>query len=353
MIIHRLVPKTGLIIFTPENPEDLWMLRRIIISGDMISGETSRAIKETGDFVRPDKGERIKINITLKVERMSLDSGLERLRILGEIISSSNELVSKGTSHSLTITPMKRFGLKKEQLSSMEISMFKRSQDEDVGFILLALDRREVGIGLINGVHLHKFQSIQSGFSGKFYQETTKPIEPYFKEIEKTVLLIFKKGMKIYVSGPGHIKNEFKNFLSKNNILAPVTQIIEGIDTAGDDGIYLSLHSKDLIKNIAESKLGKASALLEEVVKRISMNNNCFTLGFSDAVKASKIGAIDSILISDKIFELGIKEEDIVMLLNAVESQRGKTFLIDSSTDLGVQVSKLSGVVSLLRYPIN
>ncbi len=176
MIIHRLVPKIGLIIFTPENPEDLWVLRRIIVSGDMISGETSRAIKETGDFVRPDKGERIKINITLKVERMSLDSGLERLRILGEIISSSNELVSKGTSHSLTITPMKRFGLKKEQLSSIEISMFKRSQDEDVGFILLALDRREVGIGLINGVHLHKFQSIQSGFSGKFYQETTKPI---------------------------------------------------------------------------------------------------------------------------------------------------------------------------------
>lgn len=353
MIIHRLVPKAGLIIFTPENPEDLWMLRRVISPGDMISGETSRVIKESGDFVRPDKGERIKVNITLKVERLSLDSGLERLRILGEIVSSSNELVSKGASHSLTVNPMKRIGLKKEHLSSMEISMFKRSQNEEVGFILLALDRREAGIGLINGVHLHKFQSIQSGFSGKFYQETAKPIEPYFKEIEKKVLLIFRKGMCIYISGPGQIKNEFVNFLSKNNTLSPAIQIIEGIDTAGDDGVYLALHSKDLIKNIAESKLGKAASLLEEVIKRISMDNNCFTLGFSDAVRASEVGAIESILISDKIFDLAIKEDDIVRLLNTVESQRGKTFLIDSSTDLGVQVSKLSGVVSLLRYPIN
>lgn len=353
MIIHRLVPKSGLIVFTPENPEDLWMLRRVIIPGDMISGETSRAIKGTGDFVRPDKGERIKISITIKVERIGLDAGLERLRILGDIVSSSNELVSKGVSHSITVTPMKRIGLKKDHLSSMEISLFKRSQNEDVGFILVAMDRREAGLGLINGVHLHKFQSIQSGFSGKFYKQTIKPIEPYFREIEKTIQLIYRKEMRIYISGPGHTKNEFVNFLSKNNILSPAIKIIEGIDTTGDDGVYLALHSKDLIKNIAETKLGKAAALLEEVVKRISMDNNRFTLGFSDAVKASEAGAIESILISDKIFELGIKEDDIVMLLNKVELQRGKTFLIDSSTDLGVQVSKLSGIVSLLRYPIS
>jgi stalled ribosome rescue protein Dom34 len=81
------------------------------------------------------------------------------------------------------------------------------------------------------------------------------------------------------------------------------------------------------------------------------VEDNRFTLGFSDALIASEEGAVESLMVSDKIFELGIDEDNIVRLLNNVESKRGKTFLIDSSTDLGVQVSKLSGVVSLLRYP--
>ncbi|MDP6641714.1 MAG: hypothetical protein QF812_03490 [Nitrososphaerales archaeon] len=353
MIIHRLVPKAGLAVLTPENAEDLWVLRRVISSGDLVSGETSRVIKEIGEYVRPDKGERIKITVTLKVERVSLDSALERLRIIGDITSSSNELVSKGGSHSLVVVPLKRIGLQKEYLSSMEIGLLKKSQNEEDGFILLAIDRREAGLGLIKGVHLQTFPTLQSGFSGKFYRETTKPLEPYFKEVENVIQRIFRKGMRIYVSGPGHIKNEFANLLSNSGSkLASAVKIVDGIDSAGDDGIYLALHSQDLRKNISESKLGRAATLLEEIVRRIAVEDDRIALGFSDAVKATDEGAIESLLVSDRIFELGIDEDEIIKLLNKVESQRGKTFLIDSSTDLGVQVSKLSGVVSLLRYPV-
>jgi len=353
MIIHRLVPKAGLVVLTPENAEDLWVLRRVISPGDLVSGETSRVIKEIGEYVRPDKGERIKITITLKVERIALDSALERLKIIGEITSSSNELVSKGGSHSLVAVPSKRIGLQKEHLSSMEIGLLKKSQNEEDGFILLAIDRREAGLGLIKGVHLQIFPSLQSGFSGKFYHETSKSLEPYFKEVEKAVLRIFRKGIRIYVSGPGHTKNEFANLLSNSGSkLASAVKIVDGIDSAGDDGIYLALHSQDLRKNISESKLGRAATLLEEIVRRIAVEDDRIALGFSDAVKATDEGAIESLLVSDRIFELGIDEDEIIKLLNKVESQRGKTFLIDSSTDLGVQVSKLSGVVSLLRYPV-
>jgi protein pelota len=49
---------------------------------------------------------------------------------------------------------------------------------------------------------------------------------------------------------------------------------------------------------------------------------------------------------------MGVDENSVVKLLNSVESSRGNTFLIDSSTDLGVQVSKLGGVIALLRYKL-
>ena len=133
MIVHRLVPRDGLVVLTPEDAEDLWVIRRIVSAGDLVSGETKRVVKEVGDYVRPDKGERISVSITLRVERVSLDSALERLRVLGEIVSTSNELVSKGVSHSLAVTPMKKIGLKKEagRLGQLEISLLKKDDKEN------------------------------------------------------------------------------------------------------------------------------------------------------------------------------------------------------------------------------
>ncbi len=355
MIIHRLVPKAGLVVLTPEDAEDLWVIRRIVTAGDLVSGETTRVVKEVGDYVRPDKGERISVSITLKVDHVSLDSALERLRILGEIVSTSNEMVSKGVSHSLAVTPMKKIGLKKEQqqLSQLEISLLKKDKGEEAGFLLVAIDRREAGLGLVKGVHLQIFPTVHSGFSGKFYREAPKPLEPFFKKVEETLQSLFQPGRAVYVFGPGTTRNEFVNYLTKSgSVLAPSAQLVEGVDSTGDDGIYLALHSKNLREKISESKLGKAAEMLEEMLRRVSVGDERLAIGFSDAMAAAEAGAVESLLVSDRIFELGVEEEDVIRLLNTVEGRRGAAFLIDPSTDLGVQVSKLGGVVALLRYSV-
>ena len=70
-------------------------------------------------------------------------------------------------------------------------------------------------------------------------------------------------------------------------------------------------------------------------------------------MKASKEGAVESLIIADKIFsQKGIEEDSIVKLLNSVEEYRGETFLLDSTTDLGSQVNTLGGAVGLLRFSI-
>lgn len=355
MIIHRLVPKAGLVVLTPEDAEDLWVIRRIVSAGDLVSGETKRVVKEVGDYVRPDKGERISVSITLRVEQVSLDSALERLRVLGEIVSTSNEMVSKGVSHSLAITPMKKIGLKKEHLGQLEISLLKKDKEgeKEAGFVMVAIDRREAGLGLVKGVHLQIFPTVYSGVSGKFYREAAKPLEPYFKKVAETAESFFQPGRAVYVFGPGTTRNEFVNYLSKSGSpLAASAQVVEGIDSTGDDGIYLALHSKNLREKISESRLGKAAEMLEEMLRRVAVGDERLAIGFKDAMAAAEAGAVESLLVSDRIFELGVEEEDVIRLLNTVEGRRGTAFLIDPSTDLGVQVSKLGGVVALLRYAV-
>jgi len=353
MIIHKIVAKKGIAILTPESSEDIWTIRRIVTVGDFVSGDTSRVVKESGDFIRPDKGERIRISVTIKVEKIVLDSVLDRLRITGEIDSSSNEIVSTGSSHSLIISPTKRIGIRKERLSNLDIQLIKKSQNEDAGFIIVALDRRDAGLGMVKGIHLQIFPSISSGFSGKFYREVQKPIDPYFKKIEEMIKNIINMNMEVYLSGPGTTKNEFFNFLSnRDSSIADSSRIVDGIDSTGEDGVYLALHSENLQKNIESTRLGKAVALLEEAVKRISLDDKRVAIGFDESRRASLAGATDSILVTNKIFETGLDEEELINLLNKVESLGGRAYLIDTSTDLGVQVSKLGGVIALLRYPV-
>ena len=55
----------------PEDSDDLIILRRIIKKGDRIVGETVRVIKQEKDFARPDKGERIRIRLSLEVEKIA------------------------------------------------------------------------------------------------------------------------------------------------------------------------------------------------------------------------------------------------------------------------------------------
>src|SRR5580700_6738180 len=112
MIVNRLDTKHDLVTLTPEQPDDLWTLRRIITKGDLVAGETSRVYKDLGEYSRPDK-ERIKVNVTIEVEAIQLDSTFSRLKVSGKILDVSNELLSKGSFHSLTVSEGHRVSIRK------------------------------------------------------------------------------------------------------------------------------------------------------------------------------------------------------------------------------------------------
>ena len=87
----------------PEDLDDLFTLRRIIEINDNIIADTTRAIKQRNEFSRPDKGERIKIRILLRIENIKFDGTVDRIKIGGTILNSDNQLVPKGVHHSISI----------------------------------------------------------------------------------------------------------------------------------------------------------------------------------------------------------------------------------------------------------
>jgi len=90
-------------IVIPRDADDLFTLRRTIENGDFVVGDTTRVIKHLKQYGRPERGERVKVRVSLKVENTALYDAVDRLRITGIITNTDNELVSIGSHHSMTV----------------------------------------------------------------------------------------------------------------------------------------------------------------------------------------------------------------------------------------------------------
>jgi protein pelota len=62
------------------------------------------------------------------------------------------------------------------------------------------------------------------------------------------------------------------------------------------------------------------------------------------------MGAVESLVFSDKAIQ--DDEQKMINFLNDVEGKGVKIYSVDSSTDIGLRVTGLGGVISLLRYAI-
>jgi protein pelota len=359
MIIKEAKESSGKAYFAiPEDADDLFTLRRIIENGDQIFADTTRVIKRVQEYARPDKGERIKVRVSIRVENISLDDMVDRLRITGIITNTDNELVPRGTHHSLTVQVGDTITIdKNRKWNDVETNILRRSGNS-TNFILVAIDAQEAAVAKISGTHLKIIPNIYSGQSGKRYQHAAKNnpnIEIFFEDIAKTVQSIFSaadNNSTIIIFGPGEIKRRFYNLLVvKQKLEKGKVSIIDGVDVAGEDGIFVFLRSSAIKEAMSSSKLATVSSILDEVMRMVHNSEAKYAMGMQEVSNAASIKAIEYLVFSDSIFKT-IDESDIVKLLNLIESHGAKSFAVDSSTDIGWRVSSLGGIVALLRYSI-
>ncbi len=214
----------------------------------------------------------------------------------------------------------------------------------------MAIDTGDCGIARLQGTHLQFVPNIYSGSGGKRYKTNFK-IEKFFLQVQQAILSIIKDVDSIIIFGPGETKKRFANFLQKPQTQKYKIQVVEGIDSGGEDGIYSFTKSQAMKEIMSESKLAKVSSIIDEIMLMANKKSRKFTMGFDETLKANEFGAVDSLVFSDKIIQTH-DEKKIIDFLNNAESKGVKTFGVDSSTDIGLRVTGLGGIVSILRFPI-
>ena len=252
----------NLISVIPEDSEDLLNLRRIIRENDKVIGDTTRVLKQDKEYARPDKGERIKIRIALTVEKISLDEVLDKLRISGIISESSNESVPHGSHHSFILELNDGITISKKKWLPVEKKLLKSSNNQ-VSFLLIAIDTADCGIARLRGTHLEFMPNMYSGSGGKRYKTNFK-IEKFFEHVQQAMNSIFKEGDMIVIFGPGETKKRFANHLQKSQKYK--IQVVDGVDSGGEDGIYTFTKSQTMHEIMSDSKLAKAASIIDEIM---------------------------------------------------------------------------------------
>jgi protein pelota len=347
-MITKIIDENSISVIA-EDSDDLLNLRRIIKENDKVIGDTTRVLKQDKDYARPDKGERIRVRISLIVEKISLDDVLDRLRVGGTISESSNESVPHGSHHSFILKINDGITISKKKWSPIEKNLLE-SNNNQVGFVLIAIDTGDCGIARLRGTHLEFMPNIYSGAGGKRYK-TNFNIEKFFEQVQQAISTVLKEGDLIVIFGPGETKKRFSNFIQKSqNFQKFNIKIVEGIDSGGEDGIYIFTKSQTMKEIMSDSNLAKASSIIDEVMVLANKKSRKFTMGFDETFNANQMGAVESLVFSDKAIQ--DDEQKMIDFLNNVENKGVKIYSVDSSTDIGLRVTGLGGVISLLRYAI-
>ncbi|MFL6430039.1 MAG: pelota family protein [Nitrososphaeraceae archaeon] len=351
------------LIAIPEDADDLLSLRRIIEHGDHVIADTTRVIKQVKEYARPDKGDRINVRLSINVANITLDDVVNRVRISGNIVNSNNELVPRGTHHSLTVQIGDTIVIDKHRKwKDFEINILKKSGNNS-SFVLVSVDTQEAAIARVTGTHLEIIPNIYSGQSGKRYQQSLKnnpTVDAFFGEIVKTIFSISKRSIeendqnqRMIIFGPGETKRRLYNSLiGKYQLNKEQVSIVDGVDVAGEDGIFVFLRSPAMKESMYSSKLAMVSSILDEIMHLVHKGETKYSMGMEEVSTAASRNAIESIVFSDSIFKT-VDENTVIRLLNSVETHRAKIFAVDSSTDIGLRVSALGGIVALLRYAIH
>jgi protein pelota len=349
LIVNEFNPKHGTCSLTIESAEDLWTLRRLIAKGDVLVTRSSRVVKREDEFSRPDKGERVKVTLSLAIDDVHLDSSIERIRVRGTIIEASDESVTKTGSHSVTLSPGHSLTLRKREWSPLDTRLVRPPRRPSARFVLVAVDRREAGIGTLSGSHLSFVTTIESGLGGKMGEELSP--KPYVSKVTDAVAQTSREGDHVVVAGPGNFKNAVANQI-RGRLRAQPVSVLEGLDLTGADGIRALIKVQSFIGLAKDSLVIEMQELVAEVVKRIATGDPKVAYTLQRVSDAAKSGAVEACAVSDDVFSFGVDEGELVGVLNAIETKGGSVYLADSSMEFGKQVSSFGGIVALLRYAV-
>jgi len=355
-IIEKNIHK-GYIKLIPESADDFWQLYNIINKNDEVYAYSSRAIKTDQEYSRPKSGERVSAFMGVKVEGISWDKFLGKLRIQGTICQAP-EIIPQGAHHTLSISLHQPLTIVKNEWPSHALERLDRSSQNEKTILILAIDDEGYAIAETRqyGVEIKIEESMK--LPGKLEAEKrSAATKEYFNRALKSLQQLWLPHQSpIVIVGVGFIKSDFAKYMAEENrTLADKVADVKSVNAGGTAGIYEALRSGLLLRAARQLRIVEESNMVEEILKRLGKAENTVAYGMENVKNALRVGAIEKLIIADTL----LRESDdaqrcqLEQLMKETEKMNGKIAVISTELEAGAKLVGLGGIAALLRFSLN
>ncbi len=349
MRVTRKDLKHGEIRLVVETLDDLWHLQHIVLPGNIVTSFTWRRELEVEDKLRPERLEKRRVKLSIRVEDIEFHKHANRLRLLGIIVKGPD--VGKHHSFNLElgseITITKEW--KSDNLQRIRDAV-KASRRPRV--LLVALDDSSAELALVRQYGLDSVGAISRPQAGKRYAvESEFDEKKFFNRLAEAISdIISREDIRAaIVAGPGFTKENFAAFLrEKFQELSKVVRLGEA-SSGGRSGLY-EIVRRGLVEQVTkEDRLSLEMLLVEELMREIA-KDELATYGKGEIENAASMGAIERLLVADELLRLN--RTDVENVLETARKTRAEVFIISTEHDAGKQLMALGGIAALLRFRV-
>lgn len=346
----------GYVKVIPDSQDDLWHLYNVISKGDEAYAFSSRAIKSDTETSRPKSGERVSAFMGLKVENVSWDKFLGKLRIHGTILQAP-EPIPPGAHHTLTIALNQPVTIVKKMWPKHLLDRLERASENEKPMLIVAIDDEGFAVAETKqyGVEIkvEERQKLPGKHEADKRDAATKQ---YFTHVTNSLRQLWTmQHQPIVIVGAGFVKNDFVRFITDEaaDIHKSVVDV-KSVNNGGTAGVYEALRSGVLLKAASRLRVVEETEVMEEVMKRLGKGEGKIAYGLTDVEKAVNLGAVEKLVVTDSLLRDAEDDQRLRVegLMREVEHRNGCVTVVSTEHEAGSKLIALGGMAALLRFAI-
>lgn len=337
--------RTGEIKVQIDSLDDLWHLYNVIAPGDLVYAVTFRREEVKADKIRSERGEKKRMRLGIRVEKVEFHEFDDRLRILGVIEDGPQDI---GSYHTLNLQEGDVITIVKERWTNAQLKRIARAVEDTKRpqIVFVSMDQDEATVAVMRQFGVREIATIQAEKSGKMYE--MKGERDFYKEVAEKVAQLASEEVPVVILGPGFAKEAL---LRRGKELYPEVFGRARIFNTGQSGMpgINELMKKGMGGGVLdESRVAMEMRLMEQVLSEIS-KDGAVTYGPAQVERAAQIGAIDTLLVLDSL----MRTKDLDGLMRQVEETGGKVIVVSEHHDAGKELEALGGLAALLRFKVD
>jgi len=368
-LIYRQFEKNGKghVGLIPEESEDMWHAYNLVSAHDILRSTTIRRV-QSESATGSTSSSKVRTTLTIQVESTEFDTQACVLRVKGRNVEE-NQYVKMGQYHTIDLELNRKFVLTKEEWDVVCIERIDNACDPtkkaDVGAIVMqegiahvclvtpsmTLMRAKIEVNIPRKRRGNCTQHDKGLL--KFYDQIIQAVLRHFDfEIVKCVL----------VASPGFVKDQFAEYMFSQAIKLEQKVITENkskfILVHSSSGFKHSLQEvlsdPAISSRLSDTKATSEVRALQSFYAMLQNEPDRAFYGIDHVERANEMLAIETLMVTDDLFrstDLTTRKR-FVNLVESVRDNNGDAKIFSSLHVSGEQLSLLSGVAAILRFPL-